>query len=66
MKYKTWLSVSVWCRRHPSKLAAVVSPDGVFEVKYIPKGEMKGAEDVQAHHLNLDWVIKRFLDEEGR
>lgn len=34
--FSKWISTRNWCLQNPQKLAAIVTPIGVFEIKFVP------------------------------
>lgn len=55
--YITWTQTRNWCMQNPDKLAAIVTPEGIFEVQF--KLRKKSEYPVEEDH---DWIRKQFVD----
>lgn len=43
-----WLNTTEWCRNNPTKWAAIVTPHGIYEIKFIP---LKKEPEFKTEHI---------------
>ena len=59
--YLAWLHTRNWCESNPEKIAAIITPYGRFEIKYI----VNQPRDIklEVSEINqFDWIKKKFLE----
>lgn len=58
--YSTWIVTCGWCQQNPDKLAAIITSEGVFEIKF--KHTQK-RDDTPFSSDNYDWINKHIVDQ---
>lgn len=57
-----WRQVREWCHKNPQKIAAIATPEGIYEIKFVPNGVEKRGVDLTLTEPSdsHSWVKDRF------
>ena len=58
--YLVWWHTRNWCKENPNKIAAVVCPEGRFEITFKPN-PIVVVEFDESRELPFEWLKERFL-----
>ena len=57
-----WLNTRNWCEMNPDKTAAIVTPNGTFQIKFVKKIEKNDNYTVHEFDESKNWIEKYFLE----
>lgn len=56
--YLTWTYTRGWCEKNPEKMAAIVTPKGIFEIVFRPMEE----KEISFKTEEYGWINKFFIE----
>lgn len=55
--YINWFQTMQWCENNPEKLAAIITPKGIFEIKF----KISTKEKYNFEGIDSDWMSKYYI-----